>query len=151
MRIRPATPDDRVRMTEIWLEGSRQAHEFIPAAYWESKAEEMREHYLPMADSWVMEGAAADGGIAGFVSLVGDYLAALFIDPERQGEGLGGRLLKQAQAERPSLTLKVYEQNEKAAAFYKRHGFTELEKTLDEATGESEQVLYWTSTGESQQ
>ena len=39
-------------MTEIWLAASLEAHAFIPGAFWENNADEMRSVYLPRAENY---------------------------------------------------------------------------------------------------
>jgi hypothetical protein len=54
-----------------------EAHDFIDQEYWLSQKTEMRDKYIPMSDTYVIYTQAE---IVGFVSMVEDYLAALFID-----------------------------------------------------------------------
>ena len=74
-----------------------------------------------------------DGGrVVGFACLVGEgEEAALFVAPERQGEGTSKGML----------TVGAYEENAHARAFYRRGGFEEIGSREDELTGSRE---YWT-------
>jgi ribosomal protein S18 acetylase RimI-like enzyme len=54
------------------------------------------------------------------------FLNRLFVRPGRQGGGIGERLLSKGLAAFPGarrVSLEVLESNERAAAFYRRHGF----------------------------
>lgn len=63
----------------------------------------------------------------GFVSSDGVELGAIYVDPDRWGEGIGTRLLERGIEELPDgverLALGVLVHNERAKAFYERRGF----------------------------
>ncbi|MGG4102882.1 GNAT family N-acetyltransferase [Paenibacillus lautus] len=140
MIIRRMTNEDLNDIIEIWLSASKEAHHFIPVDYWESKQRDMREVYLPMAETYLIESAAH---VRGFVSLVGDDLAALFIDTSRQNQGYGKALLSYVMDLREVLKLRVYEENQRAIRFYLKNGFEVYEDSLDHDTGQKEQILIW--------
>lgn len=138
--IRPYGHQDVERILAIWLNASTLAHDFIDASFWESKLDDMRDVYLPVAETWVCE---RDGQLLGFISLVEDVLAAIFVSPERQGEGIGSSLLEQAKRLRQQLQLTVYSANHASVAFYRRHGFEATAHSIDEHTGHPELVMAW--------
>ncbi|MEK4979777.1 N-acetyltransferase [Bacillus sp. FSL K6-6540] len=140
MMIRQMTNEDLNDLIEIWLAASKEAHHFIPAEYWESKQGDMREVYLPMAETYLLE---ETGQVRGFVSLVGEDLAALFIDPSRQNQGCGKALLRYAMDLRDTLKLRVYADNQRALRFYAKNGFEHLEETVDPDTGQQEHIMIW--------
>lgn len=135
--IRPYRPEDNESLVRIWLDASAAAHSFIAAAYWQEQADAMRRHYLLSARNWVY---VADDSRepAGFISLKGNYVAALFVSPERQRQGIGRALLSKAMQQQHSLELAVYAENAGAVAFYRRQGFRIMQKRMDEATGHPE-------------
>lgn len=142
MQIRPATDTDIPQLVEVWERGSLIAHDFIPATYWRGQREAMAEQYLPAAETYVI--VASDGERpAGFLSLMDSRVAALFIEPEAQGRGLGRELLRHAMSLRDSLDLQVYQKNESAIKFYKRQGFVVTDSCTDPNTGEAEYVMAW--------
>jgi len=130
--IRKSRNSDVDALASIWLEASIEAHDFVPPGHWESLLEAMRRTYLPSAVNYVFED---DGRMAGFASVAGDRLAAVFVDPARQGRGIGGALLEHVKARYDCLNLSVYETNRRAVAFYERHGFVKVGEGLDEHTG----------------
>ncbi|WP_084166532.1 GNAT family N-acetyltransferase [Stutzerimonas azotifigens] len=137
--IRPATPADMERVLAIWLKASLQAHDFIEPAFWEGKLEDMRTHYLPSADVRVYE---RDGTVLGFCALQENVLAALFVDPEAQGQGIGTALLCEARRLAGGhLELSVYQRNRDAVAFYQRHGFCQIDLRTDMRAGHVELVM----------
>ncbi len=139
--IRPYREEDAVVLTEIWLAASLRAHDFVNDAFWRSRAAEVREIWLPAAKTLVWE---ENGRPAAFVSIIdNEYIGALFVEPSRQGRGIGSGLLSFVQNGRKSLKLRVYAKNKRAAAFYVRHGFREEQKGIDENTGEEELLMIW--------
>ena len=52
--IRPFRDEDTEEVVRVWLEASIEAHGFIPRAFWEAAAEDMRTLYLPMSDEIVL-------------------------------------------------------------------------------------------------
>lgn len=133
---------DYAAMADIWLEASSQAHCFIPREYWVSNAEAMRSQYLPASENYAY---AVEDGIAGFISLNGGHIEALFVSPAYQGMGIGKTLLDKAKELHRRLTLAVYSENVKAAEFYYRNGFRVATERVDQATGHLEKVMLWQS------
>ncbi|CAM4323172.1 N-acetyltransferase [Paenibacillus tarimensis] len=140
MLIRKAVEADYDELVQIWLEGSIDAHHFVDPSYWRSMAEDMRTKYLPMASTYIIE---HDGAAAGFVSMVDDYLAALFVASEHQHQGNGRELIRHVKQLYDRIQLKVYQQNDMALQFYKRGGFVIAEEGIDEHTKEQEYVMVW--------
>lgn len=138
--IREYQDQDIGAVVEIWYESSIDAHDFIDPDYWKAQINEMRERYIPMSETYVMvEGAV----ITGFVSMVDDYLAALFIDRAHQNKGAGRELLDFVKDRRACMKLKVYKENIAAVRFYERNEFGIKEEVTDEQTGRQECVMEW--------
>ncbi|MCD8030183.1 MAG: N-acetyltransferase [Bacteroides sp.] len=140
--IRPFCQEDTERLVQIWLDASLLAHDFIPERYWKEKAEDMRTVYLPAAQVFVYEHPRT-GCPEGFIAMVEDYLAALFVTPSRQGEGIGSQLLESVRKDRREITLAVYTKNEASLRFYRKQGFVCQEERVDAATGEKEWLMRW--------
>jgi GNAT superfamily N-acetyltransferase len=128
--IRRGGVGDARQAAEVWLRARKTAIPTIPApihgddevrAWFASHV--VREHEL-----WVAE--KEPGRLAGFVALSDDWLEQLYVDPDRTGRGIGGRLLAVAQRERPAgLRLWTFASNTGAQRFYERHGFAEVRRT----------------------
>ena len=127
-------------MARVWLSASLQAHDFVPRDYWMSNEEAMRNIYLPASENYAF---IEDGELRGFISLNGDRVEALFVDPEYQGRGIGHLLLDRAKTLRRMLTLSVYEDNGRAVRFYRQNGFAVTGRRVDEGTGCSELSMKW--------
>ena len=68
--------------------------------------------------------------MAAYLRLTPDWLDDLYVVPARAREGIGSLLLDLAKQQRPDgFCLWVFEENEPARAFYRRHGLLELEHT----------------------
>lgn len=138
--IRKAVPEDYHVLGTIWLRASIKAHHFVARELWESYISTIREKYLPASETWVIE---EDGYTSGFLCLRDDVVAALFIDPQRQGRGHGSSLMEKAKELRSRLELSVYTENPGAIAFYKQHGFSIVEERKDVNTAHNEFVMKW--------
>ena len=78
--IRRMGKGDLDAVAAIWLDANREAHDFIPAAYWLGHFAEVRTA-LARAEVWVFE-TEARAEISGFIGLLGDYIAGIFVRRE---------------------------------------------------------------------
>ena len=139
--IRKFEACDIGQLMRIWLDGNREAHDFIPREYWETHASAVREQIL-QAEVYVYE---TDGDVQGFVGMQGDYLAGIFVEEQSQGIGIGKQLLNYVKEIHPALSLNVYQRNKRAVRFYQREGFSIISKDVDEDTGEADFTMSWTN------
>lgn len=139
MRIRALRRADIGRAMELWLDANLKAHSFIPAAYWKSNFDAVKE-MLPQAEVYVYEDA---GEIDAFVGLNGTYIEGIFVSSEVQSKGIGRRLLDFVKTKRTELCLNVYQKNTRAIDFYQREGFKIRCEGLDESTGEKDYEMVW--------
>lgn len=137
--IRELRKADINAVAEIWLDTNRRAHSFIPAQYWESNFELVKE-MLAEAEVYVYEN---DKDIQGFIGLSGEYIEGLFVSDKKQSQGIGRLLLNHAKDRKPKLRLNVYKKNERALLFYQREGFEIQCESMDEATGEKDYAMLW--------
>ncbi|MCJ7843573.1 N-acetyltransferase [Lederbergia sp. NSJ-179] len=140
MNIRSNKNTEVNKLVKIWYEGSLIAHDFINKNYWKSQRSEMEEKYIPMSETYVVSN---EKDVVGFVSMMDNYLAALFIDVKHQGKGYGKGLLDFIKRQRENIQLKVYKRNKKAVDFYFKNGFVIKEETIDEQTSEEEFLMEW--------
>lgn len=138
--IRPGRLDDIPALVRIWLSASELAHDFVPAAFWHERAEDMADIYLPQSDVLVSE---ANGRIVAFCAMTGHHLAALFVDPEFQGLGHGSQLLQHLQELHDRIELCVFTKNQSATNFYRRHGFGIDDGQREPHSGEMEYRMSW--------
>ena len=87
----------------------------------EEDCQYFRNVILQNDDVWVVE---ADGRVAGFMGMAGDFVDHLYIAPDFQRRGLGRNFLDYARSLSPEhvwlFTLQV---NVNARAFYEKNGF----------------------------
>ncbi len=138
MPIRPATPADLPRIAEIEVFNYRLY--FYPifrsdAFYFDEmtvpKVMQARADFIP--DILVYD----DGVVKGFLHLGGDEVRRLYVEPVLHSQGVGAALLEYAIREYGVTRLWALEKNERAIAFYARHGFyPNGERRLEEGTAE---------------
>ncbi len=73
--------------------------------------------------------------MVGFISLLGNEVGGIFVDPMWHGQGIGRALMDHARASRDYLELEVFEANEIGRAFYNAYGYTAVGERLDAKTG----------------
>jgi putative acetyltransferase len=130
--IRPYQCQDEETVIEVWYAASLIAHDFVPASFWDTQKQDIRNKYLPVAQTWVYE---QDGQIVGFMSLLENYIGALFVHPDYQGQGIGTQLIGHAKAMHRVLLLDVFKQNTRSRHFYEKCGFEVTAENIHEATG----------------
>ena len=137
--IRELRKADINKVADIWLDTNIKAHSFIPAQYWKSNFNLVKELLL-QATVYVYED---DQGIQGFIGLNDEYIEGIFVSDEAQSQGIGKNLLNCAKEKRNKLLLNVYQKNTKAIFFYQREGFEIQCSGLDESTGEKDYAMVW--------
>lgn len=137
--IRELRKSDITKVANIWLDTNITAHYFIPAQYWKSNFELVKELLL-QATVYVYEDKQ---DIQGFVGLSDKYIEGIFVSAEMQSQGIGKILLNYVKGKRNKLILNVYQKNTRAISFYQREGFEIQYSGLDEATGEKDYVMAW--------
>lgn len=139
--IRQYNRGDVVKILDLWLKASLQAHNFIPEEYWHGMQKSIVRDYLPNTETFVFEDKHR---IKGFVSFLdGRYIGALFVAPQYQGQKIGGKLLRFAQKRYSQLTLNVFVKNQRALCFYQRNGFKIIAEQTDPSTKEPELRMSW--------
>ena len=137
--IRKMKLTDLDKVMDIWLFSNIQAHDFIPEEYWRSNCQQVRS-MLPEAEVYVYE---KDDDIRGFIGMMENYIAGIFVDEKFRSCGIGRELLDYAKSVKKELSLSVYKKNQAAARFYLRNGFEISSEAEDEATGEIEMLMRW--------
>lgn len=131
--IRPYEDGDLAAVLSAWENASRLAHPFLTEDFLAKERRDLPELYLPNADTWVVE---VDGEVAGFISLVGNEVGGLFLQPAHHGKRLGKLMMDKARELHGDLELEVFERNAIGREFYARYGFELVEVKFHEPTGE---------------
>ncbi|EKK5550975.1 GNAT family N-acetyltransferase [Enterobacter hormaechei] len=130
--IRPWQESDRPFLRTLFLHARREAWAWLDSSAWQ--LEDFDAATLD-EEIWVAE---QDGHRLGFasVSTNDNFLHNLFVDPNYQSLGVGHVLLEHVQKTFTSTgSLKCLVKNERAVAFYQRHGW-HIEATGDSPDGE---------------
>ncbi|OTA19928.1 GNAT family N-acetyltransferase [Xenorhabdus beddingii] len=130
--IRSFTAADMDAVLSIWLAASIKAHDFVAAEFWQSQVKNMRDIYLPASEVHVY---VQDTHVVAFYALHENNLAAVFVSPDKQGQGIGKALVNDAKKRRKELTLSVYQKNLASYHFYLSQGFHVIREEVDENTG----------------
>ncbi len=69
------------------------------------------------------------------MSLLGNLIGGLFTHPDHQGRGHGRALVEHARERYDPVFVEVFAANEKAIRFYRRCGFVDHERRVDEESG----------------
>jgi len=133
--LRPATPDDADAVALVLTETRRAAYPAMPRGiHSDDEAHDWVAGRLPGGGFWVAE---ADGEVVGYAAVSPGWLNDLYVLPSWAGRGIGGALLELVKAVCPAgFALWVFESNEPARRFYRRHGLLELEHTDGSANEE---------------
>ena len=128
LTLRPAGPDDLSAVADLFLATRAAAvPQMPPVADPDDARRWVLGWELDPREVWLAE---SDDAVVGFAVLEHSWLAGLYVDPARQRDGVGGALLDLVKAQRPQgFALWVFDSNEPARAFYRRHGLVELEHT----------------------
>lgn len=137
--IRKFQTTDTDLVMQLWLGGNADAHSFIPKEYWQSHFTEVQKDLL-QAKVYVCD---TDGKIQGFIGMIDNYIAGIFVDKNCRSQGIGRQLLLYVKQRQDTLSLNVYQKNTRAVSFYLREGFSVRSEAVDEATGEKEYTMTW--------
>ena len=137
--IRDFMLEDIDCIMHLWLETNKQAHYFIESSYWDSNFLSVKE-MLPQSTIYIYD---CNNQIQGFIGLIDNYIAGIFISKDNQSRGIGRKLLNYAKEKWEKLTLQVYQKNTRAVQFYLREGFSISKEQVDEETGEIEYFMEW--------
>ncbi len=138
--IRKFKVDELETVMKIWLETNIKAHGFINESYWQSNYGLVKE-MLPNATIFIYKD---NNVVQGFIGLMENYIAGIFIDANSQSKGIGRALLDYIKESYSELSLQVYKKNVRAVEFYLREKFYVTKEQIDENTGEVEFIMNWT-------
>jgi ribosomal protein S18 acetylase RimI-like enzyme len=141
--IRPMREHETGQVAGIWYRAGRAAYTYLPG--WQQMTPELaqqvfRDHIAAHCQVFVVEHQEA---VAGYLALKGSYVDRLYIDPGRQGLGLGTALIEHVRALCPDgLELHTHQQNVAACAFYERLGFVAVRYGLSPPPESAPDVEY---------
>jgi putative acetyltransferase len=130
--IREYEPKDTDALISIWEKANAMAHPFLLKTFVAQVKEDIRNVYLPNAETWVRE---ENRQPAGFIAMIGNEIGGLFLDPSQHGKGLGKAMVDYVVARKGPLRAEVIKQNE-VRPFYARYGFVFEGEYLHEQSGQ---------------
>lgn len=129
------------RLVVIWYRAVRDSHTFLSTEDFEFYHHLVKSGILREVELWVELNEKHVP--TGFLGLNERKIEMLFVDPPSQGQGVGGRLLRHAEALKGSrLQVDVNEQNEMAYAFYRKYGFVQVGRSELDDSGKPYPLLH---------
>jgi GNAT superfamily N-acetyltransferase len=136
--VRLATAEDAMVIADLYTAARAHAVPQMPPALHtneEDRAYVAARLAEPDVQVWVAE---AEGVVLGYALCTPTFLDALYVAPERKGQGIGSLLLDVVDATHPDgYELWVFESNEGARRLYERRGLVVVERTDGEGNEES--------------
>lgn len=131
--IRKYKAEDTEALIRIWENAETLAHPFLSTEIRDQVRKDMRNLYLPNAETWVLED---DGVPVGFIAMIDTEIGGLFLDPSQQGKGRGRGMVDHVVAIKGPLTVEVFKDNKIGLPFYERYGFAVTGEGIFEASGD---------------
>ncbi len=138
--IRKYRNEDIEALLDVWFLASSLAHPFLTDEFMEQERANIRDRWIPQAETWVYE---HEGEVIGFISLIGNEVGGLFLTPNRHGQGFGRALMDHAKGIHNELEVEVFKENGIGRQFYDRQGFVTVKEIVDEETGNRLIRLRW--------
>ena len=137
--IRKLNEADIDKVMDIWMKSTIKAHDFISKEYWQNNYNTVKEVYIPMSETFVYKDVQ---GIKGFISVINnEFIGALFVDIDFQGNGIGKQLIDYAVSKYGKLQLAVYKENKKSVEFYINRGFKIIEEQINDDSKNVEYIM----------
>ena len=137
--IRKLNEADIDKVMDIWMKSTIKAHDFISKEYWQNNYNTVKEVYIPMSETFVYKDVQ---GIKGFISVINnEFIGALFVDIDFQGNGIGKQLIDYAVRKYGKLQLAVYRENKKSVEFYINRGFKIIEEQINDDSKHVEYIM----------
>lgn len=98
----------------------------------------MKRVYLPASETFVYQ---HETDVLGFISMVDNHIAVIFVKPEEQGRGIGKQLIEFVKNKYPLLTLGGILKKCEVDKFFKKQGFVITGEKVEENAGEMETLM----------
>lgn len=131
---------DFVELVSVWEASVRATHDFLKEEDILFFKPLILNEYLNAVNLYCVKDSK--GAIAGFMGLGEDSIEMLFIHPSFRGSGIGKALLQFAVNDQKITKVDVNEQNDQAAGFYRKMGFTVKSWSDIDAMGKPYPILH---------
>lgn len=118
--IRKYKTEDTDALITIWDHAEALAHPFLSTEVRDQVRKDIRNMYLPNAETWVLE---YEGAPVGFIAMIDKEIGGLFLEPSQQGKGMGRQMVDHVVSLKGPLKVEVFKDNKIGLPFYKRYGF----------------------------
>lgn len=128
----------------IWRSASKQSHAFLSAECLQQLEPYVRT-YIEAASIGGFETFvhSVKGQPVAFITLSDGEVLYLYVAPEFQKKGIGGRLLRSVKSKINNLTLTVHSKNPSAIRFYELHGFVADGTVTTDSCNEPQLKMSW--------
>jgi len=120
-------------LMNIWEQASTIAHPFLDTEFTQMVKKAMTEMYLPDSDTWVY---VESNEIIAFISMIGNEIGGLFVNPEHHSKGIGTSLVNHIKQFHKELEVEVFEKNKIGRPFYEKYGFSVIKEYIQEGTNQ---------------
>ncbi|MBU2868687.1 GNAT family N-acetyltransferase [Pacificibacter marinus] len=131
--IRKYKTEDTDALIAIWNNAEALAHPFLSDDVRNQVRKDMRNMYLPNAETWVLED---DGTPVGFIAMIDTEIGGLFLDPSQHGKGMGRQMIDHVVSLKGPLKVEVFKDNKIGLPFYERYGFEITGEDIFDVTGD---------------
>ncbi|MDN3643262.1 GNAT family N-acetyltransferase [Lutimonas halocynthiae] len=133
MMIRKHNENDLEQIMKVWYTSSTLAHPFLNLEFVEKVKSDMRNMYIPNSETWVYE---IDSTVVGFISMMDNEIAGLFVLPEYHSRGIGSKLVNFVTEFNDKLEVEVFKLNKIGRSFYNKYGFIQVKEFVHKDSGE---------------
>ncbi|MCK5812145.1 MAG: GNAT family N-acetyltransferase [Clostridiales bacterium] len=140
-QIRRYKDEDLTAIISIWEKASQLAHSFLSEEFMDQERYNLSNVYILAADTWIAE---VDSKVVGFISLIGNEVAGLFVNTFFHKLGIGYSLMNIAKKLHGDLVVEVFNENTIGRVFYERYGFTQKSRFLHKGSGQEMLRLTYT-------
>ena len=123
--IRRRHEKDTDAIMNIWYQASSLAHPFLETDFVEKAMRDLRDLYIPNAETWVYED---NNSVIGFISMLGNEIGGLFVMPDNRFKGIGTQLVDFVKELHGELEVEVFERNTIGRSLYENYGFVQIKR-----------------------
>lgn len=127
-------------LTKVWLASVKATHDFLSEDDIEFYRQRLPRDYMPNVELYAIRNSSGQWGA--FIGLSKEMVEMLFVHPSEMGKGLGSKLLEFAITTKGIRKVDVNEQNLRALAFYRKHGFSVIGRDALDSEGKPYPILH---------
>jgi len=129
--IREYAETDLEELLDVWYKSTSIAHPFMDQTFLKKEEKNIRDIYIPNTKTWVFPNSQ---GLDGFISMIENEVGAIFVRPEKHGQGIGKVLMDHVCQIHEEIEVEVFKDNKIGRAFYDKYGFKTTKEHVHEET-----------------